>query len=353
MPAQSTHTPPVQPHRNHGLFSDHYLNVTLPTRQQWRELIYEARPVMEAVASVLASFHPSDNEAQTERDLVRPVLEILGHTVEVQPPLATPSGTKRPDYVFYRDTASLNANKNRPLTDELLQAKSFAVGDAKYWECPLDVSLKKGGDTFTTNRNPSFQISFYMQHAGTEWGILTNGRLWRLYHKDTAHKLDRFYEVDLPALVESGDAKRFLYFYAFFHRSAFEDHPLSVQSILKESEDYARSVGNSLKRQVYEALRHVAQGFLDYPENALGPSPDTLREIYDNSLIVLYRMLFVLYAESRNCCRCTRARCTTTPTVCTRSSTTWRIAAPCYRRALRSGPNYESCFASSTRAAHR
>src|SRR5215203_4986134 len=139
-----------------------------------------------------------------------------------------------------------------------------------------------------------------MRHAGTEWGILTNGRLWRLYHKDTAHKLDRFYEVDLPDLVESGDAKRFLYFYAFFHRSAFEDHPLSVQSILKESEDYARSVGNSLKRQVYEALRHVAQGFLDYPENALEPAPETLREIYDNSLIMLYRMLFVLYAESRD-----------------------------------------------------
>ncbi len=299
MPAQSTHTPPVQPHRNHGLFSDHYLNVTLPTRQQWRELIYEARPVMEAVASVLASFHPSDNEAQTERDLVRPVLEILGHTVEVQSPLATPSGTKRPDYVFYRDTASLNANKNRPLTDELLQAKSFAVGDAKYWERPLDVSLKKGGDTFT-NRNPSFQISFYMQHAGTEWGILTNGRLWRLYHKDTAHKLDRFYEVDLHALVTAGHVEGFLYFYAFFHRSAFEDHPLSVRAMLQESEDYARSVGNSLKTQVYEALRHVAQGFLDYPQNALEPASETLREIYDNSLIVLYRLLFILYAESRD-----------------------------------------------------
>ena len=26
-----------------------------------------------------------------------------------------------------------------------------------------------------------------MQHNGLDWGILTNGRLWRLYHKDTAH----------------------------------------------------------------------------------------------------------------------------------------------------------------------
>ncbi|HLM77652.1 MAG TPA: hypothetical protein VK361_04570 [Rubrobacteraceae bacterium] len=352
MPAQSTPKPSVQPHRNHGLFSDHYLNATLPGRPDWRELAEESGATMEAVARALDAYAPSQNEAQTEEDLVRPVLRILGLDFEVQPPLQTPEGTKRPDYVFYRDAVSRDSNKDRTLTDELLRGNAFAVGDAKFWDRRLDVSVKKGSAAFS-NENPSFQISFYMRHAGMKWGILTNGRLWRLYHKDTAHKLDRFYEVDLPALVESGDAKRFLYFYAFFHRSAFEDHPLSVQSILKESEDYARSVGNSLKRQVYEALRHVAQGFLDYPENALGPSPDTLREIYDNSLIVLYRMLFVLYAESRNCCRCTRARCTTTPTVCTRSSTTWRIAAPCYRRALRSGPNYESCFASSTRAAHR
>ena len=66
-----------------------------------------------------------------------------------------------------------------------------------------------------------------MQHAGMEWGILTNCRLWRLYHKDTAHKLDHFYEVDLHELATGGDAGRFLYFYAFFHRSAFEEHPLA------------------------------------------------------------------------------------------------------------------------------
>jgi hypothetical protein len=68
-----------------------------------------------------------------------------------------------------------------------------------------------------------------------EWGILTNGRLWRLYHKDTAHKQGRFYEVDLPALVEANDAEAFLSFYAFFHRSAFEAGPLSLESLLKES----------------------------------------------------------------------------------------------------------------------
>jgi len=59
--------------------------------------------------------------------------------------------------------------------------------------------------------------------------------------------------------------------------------------MLRESEDYARRVGDSLKTQVYGASRHVAQGFLDYPQNTLSPETGTLRKIYDNSLIVLHK----------------------------------------------------------------
>ncbi len=253
---------------------------------------------MGEIANVLASYVPSENEAQTESDLVRPVLRVLGHDFEVQPALDTPHGTKFPDYVFYDDRASLDANKGKKLDEQSLAGRAFAVGDAKYFERPLDVSLGKSGSF--DNRNPSFQISFYMQHSGAEWGILTNGRLWRLYHRDSAHRLDRFYEVDLPRLIEGGDAEAFLYFFAFFRREAFEDGgEFGLRGILAESEDYARSVGDSLKFQVYEALRHIAQGFLDHPRNGLDSDADTLRTVYDNSLITLYRMLFVLYAESR------------------------------------------------------
>ncbi|MGH3148440.1 MAG: hypothetical protein ACRDTR_21880, partial [Rubrobacter sp.] len=286
-------------HRNNGLFSDHYLSATLPGRAEWRALKEEARPVMQEVSALLDSFTPSANEAQTERDLVRPVLKLLGHDFEVQPALKTPDRTKRPDYVFYRNAAAVAANKDRTLDDEALRGAVFAVGDAKYWDRPLDVALKgKAKDPFT-NRNPSYQISFYLQHAGTEWGILTNGRLWRLYHTSTAHKLDNFYEVDLQELATSEDVEPFLYFHAFFRRAAFDEGPLGVQAILQESADYARSVGDTLKGQVYEALRHLAQGFLDYGPNGLLAKPGTLREVYDNALIVLYRLLFVLYAESR------------------------------------------------------
>jgi hypothetical protein len=284
-------------HDNHGLFSDHYLENTLPELPGWDELLEEARTVRQKVAETFAGYTPSENEAQTEKDLIRPVLQLLGHEAfQVQAPLATPGSTQYPDYVFYRNKEALNLNKSATLSEENLHGRAYAVGDAKYWERPLDLSLKRKGDAFT-NKNPSYQISFYVQHSGVEWGILTNGKLWRLYHCDSAHRLDTFYEVDLERALESDED--FLYLYAFFRRAAFDEGPLSNAAILEQSAEYARGVGEGLRHQVYDALRHLSQGFLDHPSNDLSPDEETLREVYDASLIVLYRLLFVLYAEAR------------------------------------------------------
>jgi hypothetical protein len=41
------------------------------------------------------------------------------------------------------------------------------------------------------------------------------------------------------------------------------------------------------------------KGFLDYPDNGLTTAPETLKDIYDNALILLYRLIFILYAEAR------------------------------------------------------
>jgi len=212
------------PHHNQQVFSDYYLDILLPQRQDWQELLAEAEPVRQELARIFARYKPGDKEAQAEHDFIRPVLIALGHTFEVQASLATPDGTKQPDYIFYRDVEALNANKGKRLTDTLLQSGAFAVGDAKAWELPLDrtvASSSKSSDSFS-NKNPSYQIFFYMLHSGLPWGILTNGRIWRLYHQDTAHKLDRYYEVDLVALLEAESPAAFQYFSAFFAREAFD-----------------------------------------------------------------------------------------------------------------------------------
>jgi hypothetical protein len=290
---------PAQFHTNKQLFSDYYLNTVLPQRPDWQAHVAALLPLREQVREILAGAPSVMNEAQTEDRVVKPILALLGHTYEVQAGLRTPFGLKRPDYVFYPDDARRLAMAGRELNAELLRNQCLAIGDAKLWGRALDVALKEAAEaTGQISDNPVVQIAFYMRHSGATWGLLTNGKLWRLYHKDTVELLDRHYEVDLPAIL-AGPPEAFAFFVGFFHRSAFDDQATGIAAILRDSQQQARGISERLKEQVYEALRHLAQGFLDHTPNALTTDPATLKVVYDNCLIVLYRLLFVFYAEAR------------------------------------------------------
>ena len=86
----------AQRHNNQQLFSDHYLNVTLPARPEWKLLAHDAGQALAAIAPIVRAYVPSDNEAQTEEELLRPVLRALGHSFEVQPALKTPTAPRSP-----------------------------------------------------------------------------------------------------------------------------------------------------------------------------------------------------------------------------------------------------------------
>jgi hypothetical protein len=65
---------------------------------------------------------------------------------------------------------------------------ALAVGEVKKWDTPLG-KKRQGAPTFDNN-NPSYQIDYYLRATDLEWGILSNGRLWRLVHKDSSYKLE-------------------------------------------------------------------------------------------------------------------------------------------------------------------
>ena len=231
------------------------------------------------------------------------MLRLLGHHFTVQVSIQVQGGSKTPDYILCPDEASRQSIQTLDrVAAEADLRPAFAVADAKAWDRPLDRALPSAG-VKTLHENPSLQIDTYLRYSGLAWGVLTNGRLWRLYHKDTSKKLDVFYEIDLPALIETGDVDAFKYFWLFFRREAFQSGaptaPAWLDLVLSESQSYEQGVSDNLKTQVYEALQALAQGFLDFPANGLTPTPDALKAIHDNSLIVLYRLLFILYAEDR------------------------------------------------------
>ncbi|MFQ6100095.1 MAG: Eco57I restriction-modification methylase domain-containing protein [Anaerolineae bacterium] len=296
---------PLETHRNHYLFSDHFLNQVLPDQAIWRESEAEAKQALDAIVELYSQLEdalPHYSEAALEQEWIRPTLSVLGHVYHVQPPLTGALGT--PDYAFFSDEPAKQAAAPAWGTPAFWETV-LAVGDAKRWDRPLDKRLLDGAPDAFTNANPCYQIDYYLRRTGCAWGVVSNGRRWRIYHQDTSFRLDVFYEVDLVQLIEQGDVAAFRYFYLFFRAAAFrpdaEGH-CWLDEVLAESTAYAVQVGDELKERVYKALRLLAQGFLDYPvddpEQALDPATD-LTDIHDACLILLYRLLFLLYAESR------------------------------------------------------
>ncbi len=290
--------------KNRSLFSNYYLDSLIVEQPQWVgtpdiESDYAAiKNLFDAVAPDAEHL----KEAQTERQFIQPLLEQLGHIFEVQPTLQTSQGTREPDYAFFASESVLNIAQSHINTNQFFKT-ALAVGDAKAWSRNLDRKTQGRGDPFT-NQNPSYQIDCYLRGADKDWGILTNGRQWRLYHRQTSYRLDSFYEVDLAALLTpSQDLKTFRYFYCLFRRDAFIPDASGtsfLDRVLMESQQYTVAVSDDLKNRVYDALRLLIDGFLKYPHNRFGTANPPLDEIHTNSLILLYRVLFILYAESRD-----------------------------------------------------
>ncbi|MDD4448574.1 MAG: N-6 DNA methylase, partial [Methanothrix sp.] len=289
----------LRPFKNSNLFSNHYLEKLLKDNPVWRE----AEPE-QAFAAIKELYQrkvralENYNESQLEENFIRPVLRILGHYFGVQGKVSGKDRT--PDYAFYPDEQSLVEAEANPGEDYYRHA--VAVGDAKSWKIPLDKS-RKGQGSFEM-QNPSYQIDVYLRDTPPKWAILTSGRFWRLYHETTSYKLDYYYEVDLPDLLAADDIENFKYFYLFFRREAFGqtvDGGCFLDSVREESVAYAQEIGEDLKENVYRAMKILAQGFL--AEAAIGaaaPSEQAVAQVQENSMRLLYRLLFIFYAESRS-----------------------------------------------------
>ena len=293
-----------------SLFSSYYLEkvVAEQTDASLTAVYQEIQALYVSIAAAASRL----NEAQTEEQFIRPVLRVLGHAFEVQPVLRTAQGTKQPDYAFFADTETLHLARPQLNTDAFFNTVT-AIGDAKAWGRNLDRRLDGPGDAFS-NSNPNYQIDFYIRTSGVTWGILTNGKQWRLYHRDTSYRLDSFYEVDLGKVLIDDDIDAFRYFYYFFRREAFAHSHTFLDDVLTGSARYTVAVSDNLADSIYSALEALMNGFLTYPDNqSLGqltricPTPsDTLNlgeteleTLHENCLILLYRLLFILYAESR------------------------------------------------------
>lgn len=147
-----------------------------------------------------------------------------------------------------------------------------------------------------------------LTHGRLRWGILTNGGRWRLYWAGARSVSEEFLEIDLarvlgyeateqPASAE--DREHWLRVFAvLFGRAAFlpggADSLTFHARALRQSAFYEERVAASLAELVFT---RVFPGIAGAIATAAPTAP--LQEVREASLVVLYRLLFLLYAEDR------------------------------------------------------
>jgi len=305
------------------LFTKYFLEEGIKNTSDWEECLGEKfEDMYKCIANLFNDFlkRKRPDEADTEDDFVRPVLEKLGFRFSRQ---KSPNKRERediPDFILFvsdEDKEEFDCASEKPW------GKGIAILEGKRWGRALD----KGDKTDPIDPQvPSHQILRYL--SSTEiasngkilWGILTNGKVWRLYYQRFPSRIDGYIEIDLEDIfgtgqqplfgeespkLEKGDL--FKLFYLFFRKEAFittmrRPQYSFLELALNEGKKWEEKVSEDLKDKIfYGVFPDIARGFLeDAKRKGKQLDDQLLKEIYENTLVFLYRVLFVLYAEDRD-----------------------------------------------------
>ena len=279
------------------LFTHYFLTDGIKATAEWKASLGQPE-AFAAFRNGVARHHDAlsrsrnPNEARTEEELIRPVLELLGWTEYVPQPSAA-GHEDIPDHLLFADAES-KVRAGNPFQN------ATVVEESKRFGLALD---SRDRNDRAQRGTPHGQILRYLATAEIEseghirWGILTNGSVWRLYDYRARPRASGFFEADLAELLKPGKEDDLRVFHLLFRRESFilRDGATTtfLEEALAEGRRYEEQVAQDLSGVVFERV---------FPSlvNALAKkSGESLAESRDAALIFLYRLLFVLYAEDR------------------------------------------------------
>jgi hypothetical protein len=153
-------------------------------------------------------------------------------------------------------------------------------------------------------RNYAQQLMRLLREHDLDWGVLTNGRHWRLFHRTELSPTETYLHVDLERIIAADDIGDYIVFHRFFSRPAFarQDGRQRLDLYKQQSDEATEVIEDHLSAHVEEIARQLCQGLVEgcRVEGDDVTSPQVRTEIYKNALFLVYRLLFVLYAEARD-----------------------------------------------------
>ena len=241
------------------------------------------------------------NEANTEAEIILPLLNLLGwenaHARQIH------MQSDIPDILLMSAPPS-SGNWSDDEENARMSAVSFL--EAKKWGLPLDRREGK-------SEAPSTQMLRYLTNAASlpggkiRWGILTNGWRWRLYWQNARSRSEEFFELDLRRIARSDCETPEHWskvFFLMFSRSAFlpapaPDGPTFHQYAVGEGRLWEAKITEELSAELLdESLPDFARAVAEkMPGDRT--DPDFFERLRETVTIILFRLLFVLYAEDR------------------------------------------------------
>jgi len=283
-----------------GIFSTNYLRRQLLGRSEHVPSADECADLYNRIRTRWVDNYPGlrvRGEAYTRSKFLDHTLTDLGWAYMPDEALPACPTRKKPDYCLFPDeeTERRVAAGN---STEIFRA-SASVVEAKKAGHSLDQVSKSE----TPGWFPSEQIQDYLRSAKDnagrffDWAVLTNGDEWRLYCEQATR--DSHFAFYLFRDNTFCPLEEFRLFVALFRPQAFEraEGKCLLDGFRAESLTHQEALETNLRRRVFNVLEELAAGYYFNPENGL--KEEDLPAVYDTSLIFLYRLLFVLYAESR------------------------------------------------------
>lgn len=235
--------------RNEGLFATHELEYGVPRRGDWNPAGGRARSILDRRGKEL--------------------LEALGYTIEALP-----------------GPASILRSTNTKVAIAVL------------------LDRQESPDVASTRFSQLSPASYALAKADEEnlpFVLLTTGSAIRLYSSRTGvgvarrGRTETFVELHLDLIEDDKAAFLWLLFSAgaLSAGGTFED-------ILSRSSDYAADLGVRLRDRVYEkVIPRLSEALLD-AQKLRNPTAEKLATTYEMALTILFRLLFVAYAEDKD-----------------------------------------------------
>lgn len=154
------------------------------------------------------------------------------------------------------------------------------------------------------NRSPHNELQAYLNVTkGSKWGIVTNGVLLRILREYYHSTTKGYVEFDIENIFRERSFTDFRALYRMAHASRFipdKEDACPLEQFYKESVAAGVTVGENLRRNVKKAIEALGKGFLtnELIERMIGDE-DFCRAYYSELLRVVYRLLFLLFAEQR------------------------------------------------------